>query len=140
MNLSDLDKNPELMTDEEEIEYFDELFYEISHDSNEQIDQDDYEEDFQRYWALKTLKRSHFHFFFVFFGFLVLILAQLEISNSLGEYSIISFLLITGAIVLFSLSIIIHDGIFKHRNDLINYKKKKLMNMVLKNKKKAAAH
>lgn len=130
MTKKELLQNPNLMNDEEQVQYFEHLCDEIEHDRRMKIDIDDYENDFQWFWALKTLKKNYFHFYFSFFATIAFALAYLEI-NSSPEYflSLYSMILIIGSILLYSLSIIIYYAHLKHEKDLLEYRHKLLMGL-----------
>ncbi|EQC43671.1 hypothetical protein M900_1411 [Bacteriovorax sp. Seq25_V] len=118
------------MNDEDQIQYYEHLCDEIEHDRKMHIDVDDYENDFQWFWALKTLKKNYFHIYFSFFATIALSMAYLEINSSPDYFLLLySMVLIIGSILLYSLTIIIYYAHLKHEKELLEYRHKLLMGL-----------
>jgi len=130
MTKNELLLNPNLMNDEAQVNYYEHLCDEIEHDKKIKIDIDDYENDFQWFWALKTLKKNYFHLYFSFFATLAFTMAYIEINSSKDYFlSLYSMVLIIGSVSLYSLAIIIYYAHLKHEKDLLEYRHKLLMGL-----------
>ena len=130
MNKKELTQDPFNLDDEHEVEYFEHLYYDMAHDRSEKIDTEDYEDDYESYWALKELKKNHFHLFFVFYSVVSFILGVFEYEQSgmvLNTYSLVFF---TGSALLFAMSIFIYTAHMRHEDELLKYRSKRIKELI----------
>ena len=128
MSQSQLTKDPRTLDGEHELEYYENICEDMLHDKSLKIDLRDYRDDIETYWGLKTLNLNHMHLLYAFYGFVSLALGYFDYINLGQHLSLSNLFMMIGGVILFAISIKIYDAQPRHKQDFLNYRKKRLIN------------